>query len=78
LENWYKLAKTDAIDAQILAYFGEAMQPQILAVESEESRQFGDLVSRPRQLVEMRTAEKSGLFSCAFFWLEILIFTATA
>ncbi len=53
-----KLAKTDAIDAQILAHFGEAMQPQILAVESEESRQLGDLISRRRQLVEMRTAEK--------------------
>ena len=39
-----KLAKTDAIDAQILAHFGEAMQPQILAVESEESRQLGDLI----------------------------------
>ncbi|MFN7514441.1 IS110 family transposase [Microcystis sp.] len=54
-----KLAKTDAIDAQILAHFGEAMQPQILAVESEESRQLGDLISRRRQLVEMRTAEKN-------------------
>jgi transposase len=29
-----KLAKTDAIDAQILAHFGEAMQPQILAVSN--------------------------------------------
>ncbi|GBD52819.1 IS110 family transposase [Microcystis aeruginosa NIES-298] len=54
-----KLAKTDAIDAQILAHFGEAMQPQILAVESEESRQLGDLISRRQQLVEMRTAEKN-------------------
>lgn len=54
-----KLAKTDAIDAQILAHFGEAMQPQILAVESEESRQLSDLISRRRQLVEMRTAEKN-------------------
>jgi transposase len=54
-----KLAKTDAIDAQILAHFGEAMKPQILAVESEESRQLSDLISRRRQLVEMRTAEKN-------------------
>lgn len=54
-----KLAKTDAIDAQILAHFGEAMQPQILAVESEESRQLSDLISRRRQLVEMQTAEKN-------------------
>ena len=46
-----KLAKTDAIDAQILAHFGEAMEPQILAVESEESRQLGDLISRRREQV---------------------------
>ena len=54
-----KLAKTDAIDAQILAHFGEAMKPQVLAVESEETRQLGELVSRRRQLVEMQTAEKN-------------------
>lgn len=54
-----KLAKTDAIDAQILAHFGEAMKPQVLAAESEESRQLSDLISRRRQLVEMRTAEKN-------------------
>lgn len=54
-----KLAKTDAIDAQILAHFGEAMKPQVLAVESEETRQLGELISRRRQLVEMQTAEKN-------------------
>lgn len=54
-----KLAKTDAIDAQILAHFGEAMKPQVLAVESEGARQLGELISRRRQLVEMQTAEKN-------------------
>jgi len=54
-----KLAKTDAIDAQILAHFGEAMRPQLLAAESEDARQLRDLISRRRQLVEMRTAEKT-------------------
>ena len=54
-----KLAKTDAIDAQILAHFGEAMKPQILAVSSEESRQLRDLISRRRQLISVRTAEKN-------------------
>ncbi len=29
-----KFAKTDSIDAQILAHFGEAMKPQVLAIES--------------------------------------------
>ncbi|WP_271948638.1 hypothetical protein [Microcystis aeruginosa] len=31
-------------NAQIFAHFGEAMQPQILGVESEDSRQLGDLI----------------------------------
>jgi transposase len=54
-----KLAKTDAIDAQILAHFGEAMKPQVLAIESEAARQLSELISRRRQLVEMQTAEKN-------------------
>lgn len=54
-----RLAKTDAIDAQILAHFGEAMKPQVLAIESESARQLSELISRRRQLVEMRTAEKN-------------------
>jgi transposase len=54
-----RLAKTDAIDAQILAQFGEAMKPQVLPIESEEARQLGELISRRRQLVEMQTAEKN-------------------
>lgn len=54
-----RLAKTDAIDAQILAHFGEAMKPQVLAIESESARQLSQLISRRRQLVEMRTAEKN-------------------
>lgn len=55
------LAKTDTIDARVLAHFGEAIQPKVLAIESEESRQLGELVSRRRQLVEMQTAEKNRL-----------------
>jgi transposase len=54
-----RLAKTDAIDAQILAHFGEAMKPQVLAIESEGARQLSELISRRRQLVEMQTAEKN-------------------
>ena len=46
-----RLAKTDAIDAQILAHFGEAMKPQVLAIESESARQLSELISRRRQLV---------------------------
>jgi len=54
-----KLAKTDTIDAQILAHFGEAMKPKVLEIESEDARQLSELISRRRQLVEMLTAEKN-------------------
>jgi transposase len=54
-----RLAKTDAIDAQILAHFGEAMKPQVLPIETEVARQLGELISRRRQLVEIQTAEKN-------------------
>ena len=54
-----RLAKTDAIDAQVLAHFGEAMKPKVLAIESESARQLSELVSRRRQLVEIQTAEKN-------------------
>ncbi len=54
-----KLVKTDAIDAQILAHFGEAMKPQVSAIESDSARQLSELMSRRRQLVEMQTAEKN-------------------
>ena len=43
----------------MLAHFGEAMKPQVLAIESEDSRQLSELISRRRQLVEMLTAEKN-------------------
>lgn len=56
-----KLAKTDAIDAQVLAHFAEVMQPQVRSLPSEQTRQLNDLVTRRHQLVEMITAEKNRL-----------------
>jgi transposase len=56
-----RLAKTDAIDAQVLAHFGEAMKPQLKAIESESARELTELISRRRQLVEIQTAEKNRL-----------------
>ena len=54
-----KLAKTDAIDAQVLAHFGEALKPQVVAMESDLARQLKELISRRRQVVEIQTAEKN-------------------
>lgn len=52
-----RLAKTDTIDAQVLAHFAEAMKPEIRAIPDEAARELGALVSRRRQLVDMRAAE---------------------
>jgi transposase len=54
-----KLAKTDRIDAAVLAHFGEAIQPPITVLASNEDRTLQDTVTRRRQLVEMLSAEKN-------------------
>lgn len=56
-----RLAKTDAIDAQVLARFGEAVRPEIRPLPSEMQRQFQHLVTRRRQVVGMLTAESNRL-----------------
>lgn len=56
-----RLAKTDTIDAQVLAWFGEALQPAVRPLASEDSRELEALLSRRRQVVEMLTAEKQRL-----------------
>jgi transposase len=48
-----KLAKTDAIDAQVIALFAERIRPQARPVASHEARMLGELVARRRQVVEM-------------------------
>jgi transposase len=52
-----KLAKTDRIDAQMLACFAEANRPEPRAVPDEQTRQLEALVTRRRQLVDMRSME---------------------
>jgi transposase len=52
-----RLAKTDTIDADVLAHFAEALQPEIRAIPDVAHRELEALVSRRRQLVEMRSAE---------------------
>jgi transposase len=52
-----RLAKTDALDAQMLALFGEAVRPPVRALPDEQAPALGELVARRRQLVEMLAAE---------------------
>lgn len=56
-----RLAKTDAIDARVLAQFGEAIQPEIRPLPDAATQELGAVVTRRRQLIEMLTAEKNRL-----------------
>ena len=55
------LAKTDPIDARILALYGERAQPSRRPLPGPRQRQMADLVRRRRQLIAMIVAEKSRL-----------------
>ena len=52
-----RLAKTDAIDAEVLAHFAEVMKPEPRQMADPETRKLRALVTRRRQLVQMVTAE---------------------
>lgn len=52
-----KRAKTDRIDAAVIAHFIEATRPAIHALPDEETRQLSALVTRRRQIVQMIGAE---------------------
>ncbi len=56
-----KLAKTDAVDARVLAHFADAVRPEVRPLPSQETRELEALVARHRQLVEMLTAERNRL-----------------
>jgi transposase len=60
-----RLAKTDALDAQVLAQFAEVMRPQPRPLPDAEARALAALLTRRRQLVEMLTAEKNRLLSAS-------------
>lgn len=53
-----KLAKTDRLDAAVIAAFAQAVKPEPRALPDAERQALIDLVARRRQLVEMRAAEK--------------------
>jgi transposase len=53
-----RLAKTDKLDAAILAGFAEAVKPEPRPLPDAERQALIDLVTRRRQLVEMRVTEK--------------------
>lgn len=56
-----RLAKTDRIDAQVLARYGEAVGPEPRPRPDQATQEAQGLVARRRQLVEMLTMEKNRL-----------------
>ena len=54
-----RLAKTDAIDAAVIAHFADAVRPEPRPVPDAEARALGELLTRRRQIVEMMTAERN-------------------
>jgi transposase len=54
-----RLAKTDRIDATVLALFAERVQPAVRPLPDEATRELQAWLARRRQLVEMITAEEN-------------------
>lgn len=65
-----RLAKTDRLDAEVLARFAEAIQPEIRPLPSNEARELEGLIRRRCQLVEFSTAEKNHLLTSSGIALE--------
>jgi transposase len=59
------LAKTDKLDAQVLAVFGQRVQPKMYEGKSEAEKQLSDLLVRRKQVEEMLKAEQNRLRTTA-------------
>lgn len=56
-----RLAKTDRLDAAVLAHFGVAIEPKPMALLDENSEELAEKQQRRKQIVDMLTAEKNRL-----------------
>jgi transposase len=56
-----RLAKSDRIDAHVIAAFGQAVDPQIVRLPDEETLELQGLIARRSQLVGMRVQESNRL-----------------
>lgn len=59
-----KLAKTDTLDAKVLAHFAEAIHPKPHFLSDEQSKKLKSLVNRRRQIIEMQVSEKNRTRLC--------------
>lgn len=58
-----RLAKTDKIDAHVLALFGQQIRPEVRPIKDEQAQALSALMSRRKQLVGMLVMEKNRLSS---------------
>lgn len=56
-----QLAKTDRLDARVIAHFGDAVKPDPTQLKPENVRLISDLLARRSQLLDMSTMEKNRL-----------------
>ena len=56
-----RLAKTDRLDAQDIAHFGEAVRPSLSGPKPEKLRQISDLIAVRSQCLDMSTMQKNRL-----------------
>ncbi len=56
-----RIAKTDRLDAQDIAHFGEALKPRITTIKSVDIRLISDLLTVRNQLLEISTMQKNRL-----------------
>lgn len=59
-----KLAKTDRIDANVIAHYAEALKPKPQPLPDRELEKLKNLVTRRQQIVKMITEEQNRLASC--------------
>jgi transposase len=55
------LAKTDAIDARVIAHFAQAVKPEVRPLKDRQTSELTALVTRRRQIIEMIVAERNRL-----------------
>lgn len=56
-----RLAKTDNVDAVVLAHFAEALRPEVRPLKKEDARELSAMVARRRQILQMLLTEKNRL-----------------
>ena len=56
-----RVAKTDRLDAQDIAHFGEVMQPRLSSIKPEKLRAISDLLTVRSQCLDMSTMQKNRL-----------------